>query len=120
MSSKRSSSIMDGTIRSISGPGRWTRTDLSLPISEVTLRVIQARKKKGRILPDRPSGAEGSNGLQSFQVLDRKGSLAAAPRGPASRGKRQEGGRGGSPGAPELSESAVAFSATASRRVVNR
>jgi hypothetical protein len=35
-------SIIDGTMRSISGPGRWTRTDLSLPISEVTLRLMQA------------------------------------------------------------------------------
>src|SRR5215471_5914781 len=39
MSSKSSSSIMAGTIRSISGPGRCTRTWESFPISEWTRRV---------------------------------------------------------------------------------
>src|SRR5450759_745554 len=42
MSSKRRSSIMEGTIRSISCPGRCTSTDSSLPISEVTLSFMMA------------------------------------------------------------------------------
>src|SRR5687768_1778572 len=37
MSSKRSWAIIGGIIRSISRPGRWTSTLLSLPISLVTL-----------------------------------------------------------------------------------
>src|SRR5574337_793486 len=40
MSSKRSSSIMEGTMRSISGPGRCTSTASSLPISDVTFSFI--------------------------------------------------------------------------------
>jgi hypothetical protein len=40
MSSKSSSSIIAGTIRSNSAPGRCTRTEESFPISELTRRVI--------------------------------------------------------------------------------
>src|SRR6185295_19486530 len=60
MSSKSSSSIMAGTMRSISGPGRWTRTDLSLPISEVTLRVMQALR--GRADSTGGAGVSGNPG----------------------------------------------------------
>ena len=47
-----------GTIRSISGPGRWTRTEFSRPISEVTWRLIGGLEERGIV----PSGGAGSVG----------------------------------------------------------
>src|SRR5262245_4469887 len=71
MSSKRSSSIIDGTMRSISAPGRCTRTDFSFPISEVTWRLI-GREKRG-ILPDGPAPPGRAAGSGRRQERQRRG-----------------------------------------------
>ena len=104
-------------MRSISGPGRCTRTDLSLPISEVTLRLMQA-----------PTGRADSTGVDAGAEMWGAGRAVAprcdAPVVPrvAARPGRQAGGRREMRAAASLaaSVSASAFSAIVSRRVANR
>jgi len=48
--------IIAGTIRSISGPGRWTRTEESFPISEFTRRGIRVPAEERGSLSARSSG----------------------------------------------------------------
>ena len=81
-----------GTIRSISGPGRWTRTDLSLPISEVTRRLMQAPERSAEFYQDGPARRPSAGRPRS-----RTGAQPDCGRRDALiRAARQEGGSGGS------------------------